>query len=132
VRLDAWPDEGFSATVTQIGSAADAATGLFQLEAQLQPTDRPLVSGMVARVRLAPGNGTATLPYVPIGAVLEGDGERATLFIVDGTVARLREVRVAFIAGDDVAIREGLAVGEQVVTAGAPYLDDGDAIAVVP
>jgi multidrug efflux pump subunit AcrA (membrane-fusion protein) len=72
------------------------------------------------------------LPYVPIGAVLEGDGERATLFIVDGTVARLREVRVAFIAGDDVAIREGLAVGEQVVTAGAPYLDDGDAIAVVP
>jgi multidrug efflux pump subunit AcrA (membrane-fusion protein) len=104
---------------------------LFQVEAQLQPTDRPLVSGMVARVRLTPGNGT-TLPYVPIGAVLEGAGELASVFVVDGAAARLREVRVAFIAGDDVAISDGLAVGEQVVTAGAPYLDDGDAIAVVP
>jgi multidrug efflux system membrane fusion protein len=132
LRLDAWPEEDFTATVTQIGSAADAATGLFQIEAQLQATDRPLVSGMVARVRLAPGNDTATLPYVPIGAVLEGDGERASVFIADGAVARRRAVRVAFIAGDEVAIREGLAVGDQVVTAGAPYLDDGDAIAVVP
>src|SRR5690606_35052070 len=101
VRLDAWPEESLSAEGTQIGSAADAATGLFQVEARLQPTQLALVSGMVARVRLAPGNGEATLPYVPIGAVLEGDGEHAAVFVADGNTAWRRAVRVAFITGSE-------------------------------
>jgi RND family efflux transporter MFP subunit len=131
LTLDAWPEQRFSATVTQIASAADPATGLFAIEAQLAATPQPLVSGLVGRASIAPGNG-ATLPHAPIGAVLEGNGERATVFIADGAVARRREVKVAFITGQGVAIREGLAVGERIVTAGAPYLDDGDAIDVKP
>jgi multidrug efflux system membrane fusion protein len=132
LRLDAWPEERFVATVTQIASAADPATGLFEVEAQLAPGTRTLASGLVGRVTLAPGNAGATLPHAPIGAVLEGNGERATVFIADGEVARRREVKVAFITAEGVAIREGLAVGERIVTAGAPYLDDGDAIIVTP
>jgi len=131
LTLDAWPGQRFSAIVTQIASAADPGTGLFAIEAQLAATPQPLVSGMVGRASIAPGNG-ATLPHAPIGAVLEGNGERATVFIADGSVARRREVKVAFITGQGVAIREGLAVGERIVTAGAPYLDDGDAIDVKP
>ena len=132
LALDAWPGERFPATVTQIASAADAATGLFAIEAQLAGTPHGLVSGLVGRVSIAPGNGAATLPYAPIGAVLEGNGESATVFIADGAVARRREVKVAFITSQGVAIREGLAIGERIVTAGAPYLDDGDAIDVKP
>src|SRR5690606_33820847 len=57
VQLDAWPGETFTAEVTQVASGADAGTGLFQIEAQLAAADRRLVSGMVARLRLAPGEG---------------------------------------------------------------------------
>lgn len=133
VRLDAWPEEDFAARVTQIASAADPATGLFGIEGTLSPGTRALATGLVGRVRLAAGGEAAgTLPHVPIGAVLEGEGERAAVFIAEGSVARRREVRVAFITADGAAIREGLAAGEQVITAGAPYLEDGDAIAVKP
>jgi membrane fusion protein, multidrug efflux system len=132
LRLDAWPEEQFTATVTQIASAADPATGLFEIEAQVDAGTRALATGLVGRASLSPGNGGATLPHVPIAAVLEGDGEHASVFIADGNVARRRDVKVAFITGDGVAIREGLAVGERIVTAGAPYLDDGDAISVTP
>lgn len=131
VRLDAWPEEEFIAEVTQIASAADPATGLFQVEARLKPGSHTLASGLVGRARLTPGSNGATLPHVPIGAVLEGQGDVAAVFIADGNVARRREIRVAFITSDGVAIRDGLATGEPVITAGAPYLDDGDTITVV-
>ncbi len=130
--LDAWPEERFTATVTQVASAADPATGLFSIEAQLAPTQRPLVSGLVGRASIVPGDAGATLPYAPVGAVLEGDGDTAAVFIADGAVARRRAVKVAFITGQGVAIREGLAVGERIITAGAPYVDDGDPINVMP
>lgn len=131
LQLDAWPGETFSAEVTQVGSAADPATGLFAIEAQIAPAARTLASGLVGRVSLAPGS-TGTLPHAPIGAVLEGDGDRAAVFIAAGDVARRREVQVAFITADSVAIRTGLDVGERVVTDGAPYLSDGDPIVIAP
>jgi hypothetical protein len=41
-------------------------------------------------------------------------------------------VEVAFITVDSVAIRTGIAAGERVIATGAPYLEDGGRIAVVP
>jgi RND family efflux transporter MFP subunit len=132
LTLDAWPEEKFVASVTQVASAADPATGLFAIEAQLAPTARALVTGLVGRASITPGDTGQTLPHVPVGAVLEGNGEDASVFVVDGAVARRRAVKVAFISGQGVAIREGLSVGERIVTAGAPYLVDGDPIDVKP
>jgi membrane fusion protein, multidrug efflux system len=130
VRLDAWPGEAFTAQVTQIASAADVASGLFEVEAALTRTPRQLASGMVGRVRLSPSRDGTQLAHVPIGAVLEGTGDRATVYVTEGDVARRREIAVAFITADTVAVRSGIAVGEKVVAIGAPYLRDGDRIAV--
>lgn len=132
LTLDAWPDEPFEARIAQIAGAADPASGLFPVEARITSDSRPLVTGLVGRVRIAPPASAGSLPHVPIGAVLEGDGEDAVVFIADGEVARRRAVKVAFITPDSVAIREGLAAGEPIVITGAHYLTDGGPIAVMP
>lgn len=132
LRLDAWPDELFHAVVTQLAGAADPATGLFQVEARIGPAFRPVSSGLVGRVRLVPESDATRLTYVPIGAVLEGNGQRAQVFVADGEVARRRDVEVAFITADSVALRSGIKAGEQVIATGAPYLEDGGRIAIVP
>lgn len=132
LQLDAWPDEPFQARIAQIAGAADPASGLFQVEARITGTSRALATGLVGRIRIAPPASAGSLPHVPIGAVLEGDGENAVVYIADGQTARRRAVKVAFIAPDSVAIREGLAVGEVIVITGAHYLEDGGPIAVVP
>ena len=51
--------------------------------------------------------------------------------MVDGAVARKREVQVAFIDGDTVALSSGLAIGTTLVTEGALYLVDGERISTV-
>lgn len=132
LRLDAWPDEEFRAEVRQIGNGADPASGLFQIEALLAPTARPLASGLVGRVRLQPADAGTHLAYVPVGAVLEGHQDHARLFVVEGSVAHSRDVQVAFITADQVALRGGVRPGEQVISVGAPYVEDGGRVAIAP
>ena len=50
----------------------------------------------------------------------------------DGTRAERRAVRIAFLAGDRVAVVSGLDGVRNVVTDGAAYLDDGSAVKVRP
>jgi multidrug efflux pump subunit AcrA (membrane-fusion protein) len=66
--------------------------------------------------------------YVPIGAIVEGDGRTARLFVLDKDKARRRDVEVAFIEGEKVAIASGIEAGEQVITDGAQYLEDGEQV----
>jgi multidrug efflux system membrane fusion protein len=132
LRLDAWPEQVFTAEVRQIAGAADAASGLFEIEATLAPTKQALATGLVGRVRLQPESGGAKLAYVPIGAVLEGHNDHARLFVAEGDIARRRDVQVAFITADSVALRGGVKPGEKVIAVGAPYVEDGGRIAIAP
>jgi membrane fusion protein, multidrug efflux system len=131
IRMDAWPDRAIPGTVVEIASAAEETSGLFRVEVRFDADQVPLVTGLVAKLRLYPAAGrTEQLTYVPIGAVIEGDGERASVFIADHGHARRRAVRVAFIAADAVALASGVQPGEAVITSGAPYLDDDEAIEI--
>ena len=131
VRLDALPDATLNGKVTEVASASDAASGMFRIEVSLDPTDLPLKSGLVAKLTIVPSSASAgSRVYVPIGAIVEGDGRRARLFVLDKDHARRRDVEVAFIEGDNVALTSGVEPGEQVITDGAQYLEDGEQVAL--
>lgn len=138
VRVDAAPEAVHAATLTEIAGAASERTGLFEIEAQLEPTvdaatgDATLRAGMVARLTLHPARDAGQLVHVPISAIVEADGGRASVFVLRDDKAVAREVEVAFIDADSVALRSGLEAGETVITAGAPYLRDGDVVKVTP
>ena len=61
-----------------------------------------------------------------MAALVEGDGDRASVFVVKGGKAQRRNVRVAFITADSIALESGLAAGETVVTDGALFLENGE------
>lgn len=131
VTVDAFPDQPFTGRIAVLPAAADPASGLFEVEVELQAAPVRLVSGLVARLRIEPTlAGESTLPYAPIAAVVEADGDRGAVFVAQDGVARRRPVRIAFIASAAVAIAEGLEAGDVVVTDGALYLEDGEAIQV--
>lgn len=133
VRLDAYEGRLLQGTLSEIANAADDKTGLFPVEVRLESPPPALASGLVAKLRLYRAAGRAhTLTYVPVGSVLEGSGDRASVYVVDGAHARRREVRIAFIDPAGVALASGLAPGERVVTDGALYLEEGDSVDIVP
>jgi multidrug efflux system membrane fusion protein len=135
VELDAYPGEFFPATVTETATGADERSGMFQVELRLEPTKLRLVSGLVAKVSLTPASAKqGERVYVPIASIVEGDGRRASVFVLDhskdSVIAKRRAVEVAFIDGVQVALSQGLNAGEKVVTDGALYLQDGERVLV--
>lgn len=132
VRFDALPDVMLEGTTTEIGAAADPLTGTYRVEITL-PRAARLASGLVGQVEIQ-ARAAEALSLVPVEAVLEADGSRATVFTLsaDGRHAERRSVRVAFLIGDRVAIVAGLEGARWVVTDGAAYLDDGVAVRVQP
>jgi len=132
VEFDAYPGRTFFGTVSQLTRAADPRTGTFDVEIKVAPQNAPLASGLVAKVAINPRRDTLALPRIPIGALVEGDQSRAWVFVVDssGTHAKRRGIDVAFLDGDSVAVRTGIAAGDRIVTEGAAFIDDGSPILV--
>lgn len=133
VRLDAYPGRVLTGKLHEVSAAADPRTGLFPIEVQFEvPVDTKLATGFIAKLQITPAAASAAnVTYIPIAALVEGDGNKAQVFVVDGAVARKREVQVAFIDGDTVALSSGLAIGTTLVTEGALYLVDGERISPV-
>jgi RND family efflux transporter MFP subunit len=135
VVTDAHPGREIPARVSEVSAAADPRSGLFPVELALEAGALRLASGMLARARIAPAQAASTdaagLTYVPIAAVVEGDGRQAVVYVPTGDTARRREVQVAFLVPGQVALAAGLEAGETVVTDGALYLGDGDRVRIV-
>jgi membrane fusion protein, multidrug efflux system len=131
IELDALPGEKLQGKVTEVASAADPASGMFGIEVAVDKTTLPLKSGLVARVSIVPSSASnGSRAYVPIASIVEGQGHRASVYVLENDRARRRDVEVAFIASDRVALTNGVAVGENVITDGALYLEDGELIVV--
>src|SRR6185295_3631193 len=90
-----------------------------------------LVSGLVARLRLAPTTSAPPLTYVPMAALVEGNGDRASVFVIEAGKALRRDVRVAFITADSIALESGLSSGEAVITDGALFLENGELVEIL-
>jgi len=130
VRFDAYPRVTFTGRVSEISPAASAGSGAYDVEVRLDG-GRNLATGLIGTVDIAPSRSEA-LRVIPIEAVIEGDGDRATVFALapDNKTVRRKTVTVAFIRDGRVAIRDGLDGVTSVVTDGAAYLTDGAAVKV--
>jgi membrane fusion protein, multidrug efflux system len=136
VTFDAFPGRSFSGKVTRIGAAADRTTGTFEVEVEVAPDGARFARGLVAKVALP----LATLPdtapsatVVPVTALVEADGDRATVYVLDPSsmVARRKEITLGPLLGEQVVVYAGLVAGEPVITEGAAWLTDGRAVRVV-
>ena len=132
VWLDAFPGDTLKATVSEIAEAADPFTGTFAVELRIDAGNRRLASGLVARLRINPSR-KEQLGLLPIEAVTTADRTTATLFTLntDGKTVASRTVTVAHILPDQVAIRTEGEPLHAVVTEGASYLRDGEAVTVI-
>lgn len=131
VTLDAAPERPLAARVTEVARTAARGTGTYEVELALDaPPGAPLLSGLTAKVEIArtvPAEGS-----VPLSAVVDGDGQAGSVFVVAGGVAHRLPVRIALLQDDRAALASGIAGVGQVVTDGAARLADGTRVQVVP
>jgi RND family efflux transporter MFP subunit len=130
VRFDAMPGRRFEGRITRIAGQADAATGMIEVELALDAGDAPLRSGLLGKLAVAASADSAVLS-IPVSALLQADGAEAQVLVVVDGRARLRRIALGAIGSGRVDVRDGLAADEQVIVAGAAFVDDGEAVRIV-
>lgn len=113
----------YHGTVSQVGLAVDAATGLFKMEAVLQDALDLPNGKTVELTTTAYSQSNAIL--VPSDALYFESGDSSYVYVVeDGTAVR-RNVTVGLYDNETTAITGGLDVGEEVITTWSAGLRDG-------
>ena len=125
LKVDIFPDETFTGTVSLIYPALDPATRTFKVEVKVPNTKRTLRPGMFARTIFNMGQKEGVM--VPDVAVQKqvGTAERYLYVIKGDSVAERRRVEVGRQVGDRVDILSGVKAGEQVAVTALSKLYDG-------
>ncbi|WP_295961755.1 efflux RND transporter periplasmic adaptor subunit [uncultured Alistipes sp.] len=125
LKVDIFPDETFTGTVSLIYPALDPATRTFKVEVKVPNAKRTLRPGMFARTIFNMGQKEGVM--VPDVAVQKqvGTAERFLYVIVGDSVAERRRVEVGRQVGDRVDILSGVKAGEQVAVTALSKLYDG-------
>ncbi|NBC67085.1 MAG: efflux RND transporter periplasmic adaptor subunit [Bacteroidetes bacterium] len=132
VHMDAFPGNELSARVTEIAEESDPATGTFSVEVTIEEGDEFLKSGLIAGATLFPSK---VDPYyrLPMNALVEANGEFATVFIAENRKARLLSVPYGTILKDafTVPAREISRAELEIITHGSNQLRDGRSIDIL-
>lgn len=122
LAVDAAPGKSYTGRITRVAPALDETSRTLLVEAEVPNADGSLRPGYFAHVQVSLGQDRAL--FVPQRAVLRYAGVER-VFVVEGGVARSREVTTGATLGDQIEISKGLKAGEYVITSNVDRLADG-------
>jgi RND family efflux transporter MFP subunit len=128
LKVDAFPDQQFTATVSRISPAVTTQTRTFAFEALAPNPDALLKPGTFARVRLETSlvEQVLTIPY----AAMQYRYGVYRAFAVEGDRLEAHELKTGDRVGDRMEILEGLNSKDRVALTDVDTLTDGMTIAV--
>jgi len=127
VSIWARPDKRYAGTLRELAPDADSVTRTYSARITVKDADAALMLGMTASVH-APEAARAQAIRLPLAAIHHRDGQ-PLVWVVQGKQVSARPVKLAGTSRDGVLVASGLADGDQVVTAGAHLLHEGQAVA---
>lgn len=131
VQMGAFPDQSFSASLSNLSQAPDPSSGLYQAELRLSAQGKKLASGLFGTAKIYP-SGAALQSSVSVNALIEGSNNHAFVYIIDAhQKAKKLPVEVAYIAKDRAYLKNIPAELSSVITDGSAYLVDGSKVKLV-
>jgi RND family efflux transporter MFP subunit len=125
MHLEARPDIVFDGIVTSVGAKSSMTNGhAYPVEVSIANTMPELLkAGMFARVEIETTQADQAI-VVSRDCLIE-ENNRPAIFVVDGEVARLRNVQIGIVSQNKVQIVQGVQVGDKVIIFGQKKLKDG-------
>jgi RND family efflux transporter MFP subunit len=130
LAFDAYPSSSFTAKVTQIANAADPYTGTYEVEVELKPDSRKLISGFTARVEIFPAGEDGFLE-IPVESLIDGRGREGFVFVAENGRALRKGVMINHIRNDKLIVTGELKPGDLVITEGAQYVNEAEEVEIV-
>lgn len=119
----------FNCHITEKGVTANTLSHSYIVKATLANKDYSLLPGMVSKVLYGPSSEEHTL-NIPANIIQTGS-EGYYVWVNDNGTAKRQDVEVGNYVGDNVIIKEGLHIGQQIIIEGYLKLSDGCKIEAV-
>ena len=123
IRLEAYPDVEFFATVTRVSPVLDKNSRAKEIILAFDREDSRINAGMFAKVILYTRDYEDAV-VMPLDALVTKD-DKYYAFVVKGETVERREVQLGKSVDSLAQILSGLSAGEKVVTEGQTSLSDG-------
>lgn len=130
IRLDAYPEERFSATVSELSPVVDPATRTLEVKLRLDRPDPRVRAGMFAAVRIITEEKQGIVK-IPSDCLVTRFGETFVFVINDEGAAEKRTVTPGLEVDNILEVVEGLEPGEEVVYQGQSLLEDQAPVRVI-
>ena len=128
----------FEGRITGIAPAANTQNRVFEVEVPVPTQHRRLRAGMIAALDVGRAALPESTPVVPMTAVLRSLTNPNGYAVVtleeenETPIARVRDVELGEVYGNQVAVLRGLSPGERVIVTGATLARDGTPVRVIP
>ncbi len=133
VTADAYPDRVYKGVVEEIAPQANRQKATIQVKVKISNPDdylRPEMNAHVAFLASSPsGSGTREMLSVPRSALIQSEG-KTSVFVLEGSHVKLREVQLGRDLGDRMEVAEGLGPNDRVVVRGPEGLASGQRVKV--
>ena len=124
VKVQAYPDKDFPASILYVADSVDPNTRRMTLYAQIPDEEHVLKPQMLASFQIEITQ-PAAYPAVPAQALVrESDGTRTVWVTNDGITFQRRAVKIGMMQSDRVQIVDGLKVGEVIAMNKALFLSN--------
>lgn len=141
VRAKSYPNRTFSGKLSKISPILDPMTRMASIEVLLENPNHLLKPGMYAEVEIitevmkdvivVPRHATIESTSLREDGGLDNVVKEYFVFVVDSSRARQRLLEVAYLNHIQVAVANGVQIGDQLVISGQNKLRDGVAVQVV-
>jgi len=121
--VDAYPSREFKAKVSSIYSSLDDRTRALTVEALAPNGDNVLKAGFFAQVKLYTDAEKNAL-LIPSTAIVY-DESKTRVFVLDGDIAKEKQISTGDTYGDMIEVKSGLSAGEKIVVVGQNNLAEG-------
>lgn len=113
----------YTATIIEINSKADSATGLFPIKARVEDQEGVLLSGLTVKVSAATQKAEDAI-LIPIDLVYYDEGQAYVFTYSDGKAHRV-DITTGMSDSATTVVESGLTLNDQIITTWHPDLKDG-------
>lgn len=122
-------DKTFDAAIRSVERSANVQTKLYTVTLTVPADVGGLLTGMFADVTFHTDTAESTI-VIPTESILTSGGTQY-VFVVEDGAAKYVEVTTGLTGSGVTEVTSGLSAGQQLVTVGQAYLEDGAAVRVV-
>lgn len=130
VTLDGYPGKSFDAFIFRKSQAADMALGSFQVELKLTMNDSKPAVGMFGKAEIKTDHSEDFI-MVPYNSLIEADGNKAFVFVVENNKVKKRPITIARFENDKVFVKDGLQKNNKIVISNSAYLNEQSIIKII-